>query len=146
MTGSYGGLARDEFGRWIVGCYGKIHGCVSTLNAELEGILFGLNMAHEKGWNRALIESDSMEAVDLVNNEEDSHHPLANIIEDCMELKKALNARVGHIHREGNRCADWLANKGRQQQDRFVEIEEASDQILQFLMDDESGLTFERNR
>lgn len=46
-------------------------------------------------WEGAEIESDSKNAVDIVNNDEEvENHPKRTLIEDCRSLKRDVNAKV----------------------------------------------------
>lgn len=126
-----------------MGFNGKIQRSACRLKAELESIFCGLNMAHEKGWNNAHLESDCKNEVGLVTKEAEANHPCANIIEDCIGLIRITKAHVTHVLREGNRCADWLSKEGNRQDDIYVEIQEVQEQLLQML-EDTVGMAMER--
>ena len=60
------GLFRDYNGHWILG-FAKGGGLYSPLEAELQGILTGLHLAQESGFNKLIVESDSVVAVEAIN-------------------------------------------------------------------------------
>ncbi|MBA0576181.1 hypothetical protein Golob_000009, partial [Gossypium lobatum] len=60
-----GGVLRDRYGGWIVG-YNRSVGICSVLDFELWGILEGLTIAMDRGFDRVLIVSDSHEAVQAI--------------------------------------------------------------------------------
>ncbi|KAF2322313.1 hypothetical protein GH714_011053 [Hevea brasiliensis] len=109
---SAGGLLRDASSNWLLG-FGFNIGETSVLAAELIGISFGLQLAWLNGFRRVIVESDSLKAVKLINNERDiSLHPLAALIQDCRRLMKMdWDCYLSHIYREQNFCADSLAKQ-----------------------------------
>ncbi|MBA0798707.1 hypothetical protein Gohar_009271 [Gossypium harknessii] len=60
-----GGILRYKHGRWILG-YTQFVGICSILDAELLGILEGLAIAIDRGFDRVFILSDSQKAVQVV--------------------------------------------------------------------------------
>lgn len=51
--------------------------------------------------------------VNLINEDEDEeNHPNNIFIEDCKEIKAEMDAKINHVFREANRCADVLAKMG----------------------------------
>ncbi|KAK9005282.1 hypothetical protein V6N11_042725 [Hibiscus sabdariffa] len=65
--GRIGGAIRNSEGDWIVGFVISI-GFSNCLHAELWAVFEGLKLAWEFGFERLLIQSDSRQAVDLVNS------------------------------------------------------------------------------
>ena len=63
----YGGLLRDSLGHWLSGFYG-FAGDIDVLQAELIGIKIGLWHALELGYRKVVCESDSQEAVGLIQD------------------------------------------------------------------------------
>ncbi|KAM7504752.1 hypothetical protein LguiB_003656 [Lonicera macranthoides] len=67
----------------------------TVLGAELWGMRQGLKLAKERDWEGMELESDSLTAVDIVNNKDEvSNHPERNLIEDCRKLKAEVKARI----------------------------------------------------
>lgn len=64
---NYGGVFRDDKGKWMLGYYGFI-GNTSILNAEMWSIHQGLK---DRNWSNLLIEIDSEAAVQLLKSEKE---------------------------------------------------------------------------
>ena len=86
---SFGGLARDDQGRWLEGLCGRI-GYASPLKAELWGIKRGLKLAKDRGWKKVIIETDCEAARELIETGDIGNHPEKIIIEDCRMLEKDM--------------------------------------------------------
>lgn len=141
--GSYGGLARNDQGRWIEGFYG-FNGESIVLGAELWGIKQGLKLAKERGWEEMELDSDSKTAVDLINNNNEvENHQEMMLIKTCRKLKIDTKAEVGHILR-GNKCADGLAKLGAPQSELHVRILVPPDYVVENLMEDMIQVTYPR--
>lgn len=112
MATGCSGVILDSSGHWIVGFVRGL-GMGSVLNAELWGILLGLQIAWNHGIRKIWIESDSLTSINLIKNGFPSSHLYYNLVQNIMELcSRSWQARVSHTHREGNRVADSLANEG----------------------------------
>ena len=61
-------------------------------------------------WSNLLLELDSSLVVYAFNNKSVIPWRLSNIWENCLHLLSSMNFLVSHIFREGNQCADALAN------------------------------------
>nr|GMD37695.1 LINE-type retrotransposon LIb DNA [Ipomoea batatas] len=109
---SAGGLARDHLGDWLYGFITKI-GATNSFAAELWGLREGLRLAKTKGFRRVVLEMDSESVVALLNGDLDDHECYSTLIKDCRFLLDSFEQRrLQHILREGNKCADHLANIG----------------------------------
>ncbi|KAF2322315.1 hypothetical protein GH714_011106 [Hevea brasiliensis] len=142
---SAGGLLRDASSNWLLG-FGFNIGETSVLAAELIGISFGLQLAWLNGFRRVIVESDSLKAVKLINNERDiSLHPLA-LIQDCRRLMKMdWDCYLSHIYREQNFCADSLAKQSHGLQIQELAVWDSPPwKVLRFLNDDKLGVSFRR--
>ncbi|KAL3355755.1 hypothetical protein AABB24_016765 [Solanum stoloniferum] len=114
----YGGIARDDRGRWLGGFVGRL-GVVtkSCLTAELWAIHGGLTVAKNFNLTNVIIETDSNEALMLmIKREAVDNHPDYNVIKECRRLMLELGVSIMHTLRQGNNCADHLAKLGRMQQ------------------------------
>ena len=81
--------------------------------SELLGILDGLKLAWHLGYKRVWLESDSEEALALVEHRcprNNPNHQLVAEIEEMMALDWTV--QWTHAYREQNRVADWLAKLG----------------------------------
>ncbi|KAK4281342.1 hypothetical protein QN277_012850 [Acacia crassicarpa] len=104
-----GGLIRGEHGNFISGFMFKGEGG-DSLSAELWGCLHGLKMTWDLGFRFVILESDSAEAVDLINQDNnEAHDDWALIAEIKSLLGWEWNTEVRHIRRGANAAADYLA-------------------------------------
>nr|GMD92032.1 reverse transcriptase [Ipomoea batatas] len=109
---SAGGLARDHLGDWLFGFVTKI-GFTNSFAAELWGLREGLRLAKAKGFRRVVMELDSKSVVTLVSGDLEDHGCYSSLVKDCRFLLGSFEQIIlQHILREGNRCADHLANLG----------------------------------
>ena len=68
--GSYGGLVRNDQGRWLEGFCG-VMGAATPLQAELWGLRQAFTLARDNAWAGIIIESDYLEAIRLISGEEE---------------------------------------------------------------------------
>ena len=109
---SAGGVVRDHMKKWLVG-FALNKGIGNVLEAELWGILEGLNLVWKAGYKKVIVESDSQTAVDLLTSDNYSLHPLFGIIHACISLiKKDWCCVIQFVYRECNKVADCLASLG----------------------------------
>ncbi|KAF7812868.1 ribonuclease H [Senna tora] len=109
-----GGLFRDSNGSWITGFSGAIE-VNSNMVEELMAIRCGLSIGRDRGIVNLLVESDSLEAVNLISMGDSSFHSLGNILEDIRQLSSSFGKiSFRHIFREANQSADFLAKLGLQ--------------------------------
>ncbi|XP_031127598.1 uncharacterized protein LOC116029694 [Ipomoea triloba] len=67
----------------------------------------------ERGFENVWVEMDSAAVVAILNGGLSGEATITSLIKDCLDLVKKLHRfRASHIEREGNKCADWLANHG----------------------------------
>ncbi|KAJ8760729.1 hypothetical protein K2173_017824 [Erythroxylum novogranatense] len=108
----YGGLLRDHVGCWLLGFSGNL-GVSDTLVAELKTIRQGLHIAWSHGFRHLILETDSMIALTLITTPSSRFDPLEHLVEDIQAfLHHEWSCRLQHCYREGNKCADLLANVG----------------------------------
>lgn len=92
-----------------------------------------------------MIEIDCLNAINLVNEStEEESHPNKILIDDCKELLLEMEARVVHILREANRCADILAHMGGEDDKQEVMMLIPSNKIVKEMMCDMKGVTYGR--
>lgn len=84
-----------------------------SLLAELLAVKNGLHHAWHMGTRSVLCESDSYEVVSLLNGVESHiYHVYAGIIEEILSLvHRQWAVQFGHVLREANMCADFLAKE-----------------------------------
>jgi ribonuclease HI len=76
------------------------------------GAMIAIETAAVKGWSHLWLESDSMLVVHAFSSSKIVPWPLRNRWNNCLLLISNMNFYVSHIFREGNHCADKLANLG----------------------------------
>lgn len=129
---------------WIEGFCGRI-GMAYVLFAGLWGVRHGLELAKERGWIDVDIETDSYNAHDPVNGEDDiTNHSERILIEECRNLLKGSDYKLIHTLREGNKCADTLARYGGLQRERAVRILIPPNEVIEDMIADLQGTMFPR--
>ena len=107
-----GGLVRDPTGRFLGGFVANLGSCPVTV-AELWGVYYVLQFAWNSGFNRILVEIDSLSALQLIHNSPNRSHPYAAAIRLVKEyLDKPWEVHLSHVSREANKVADGLASHG----------------------------------
>ncbi|OMP11576.1 hypothetical protein CCACVL1_00431 [Corchorus capsularis] len=72
-------------------------------------------------------------------------HPLAGIIVDIrLLMSRDWNCKLQHTYREGNFCADWLANAACELDDDLELLHAPSHEMKLLLAADERGVSFPR--
>ncbi|MFQ6668944.1 hypothetical protein Gotur_034388 [Gossypium turneri] len=62
LFAAVGGIVRDRNGKWLFG-FNKYLGSCSVFDAKSWGILDGLTLLIDRGYDKVLIQSDSLEAI-----------------------------------------------------------------------------------
>lgn len=95
--GGFGGVFQDQNGDWILDFYGKLI-CTSSLETEIYGIYEGLSILLEKKISNVQIESDSLTAVNLINEGNPANHPQSVTINEAhYDLMSRTSTTLGHI-------------------------------------------------
>ncbi|KAM7526225.1 hypothetical protein LguiA_016127 [Lonicera macranthoides] len=112
-VGMFGGVLRSETGEWLWDFAGKC-GNTSHLHAELMGVKVGLEKIVARGHLQVIIETDSSEAVNLVDGFPGENHPLLHLVMECKSLhKKVWSYSINHVSLVYNLlCAHKLAGIG----------------------------------
>lgn len=132
----YGGLLRDVEGKWLGGFYGSL-GITTNMKAELYAICQGLITAWDLGYRNVLVETDSLEAVHLIeeaNSEHDAYGSLLADIRFLMQRNWSLN--LIHSRREDSACADILSKLGAEQHELYCFLAYPPQQLQMALMAD----------
>lgn len=139
-----GGVLRDRAEHWVTGFVRGL-GMGTVLNAELWGILIGLQVAWNHGLRKVWLESDSLTAINLIKHGCTSSHMYYDLVLSIRELcNRSWQVHLSHIHREGNRVADSLANEGAAS-DHFTNILISPPfYCLNLLRDDTMGVSLPR--
>jgi len=141
-----GGLFRQPDGKLIKGFSCKIGAC-DTLHAKMWGLYLGLDMAWREGLSHLIVESDSKVLVDMVSNNCKINGVIPSLIRRIQELlRRDWHTQVIHTWREGNRCADWLANFSFSLDSwNLLVLETPPSELRRLLFDDISGACMPRD-
>jgi len=104
-----GGLFRDHLGTFR-GAFVCNIGTQSVFYAEVMTIIFAIEYAARHGWRNIWLESDSTNALRIFSNTLLVPMLLRNRWHNARNL--GIQVISSHIFREGNCCADYLANLG----------------------------------
>lgn len=106
-----GGIFRSSEG-FTRGCFAQNLSTDSAFVAEILGAILAIEIAQSKNWNHVWLETDSKLLTLAFKNHKMIPWNLRNRWINCIEATKQMNFMVSHIYREGNVCADALANIG----------------------------------
>ncbi|KAK9270737.1 hypothetical protein L1049_026320 [Liquidambar formosana] len=84
-----------------------------SFNTEIElcGIRMGLKLAWDNGFTHIQVEFDCEFAIKLITSGDPLLHPWDSLILDCKDfLSCPWDVSLSHTLREGNSCADFIAN------------------------------------
>lgn len=112
MAAGGGGLVRGPAGDLLAGFMTPLC-AVSSFDAEFQSLLHGLRLAIQYS-SHIWVELDAASVVTVLTSGRQgsaiTRHTLASIRLLC----RGRHIRFSHIHREGNRAADFLAGRGAQ--------------------------------
>jgi len=74
--------------------------------------MVAIEVAYHKGWHSLWLKTDSMLVYLAFKSSITVPWSLRNRWDNCLRLLSSMNFFVTHIYREGNKCADILANIG----------------------------------
>ncbi|CAN0911645.1 Putative ribonuclease H protein At1g65750 [Linum grandiflorum] len=88
-------------------------GRCSIMRAELRAIIDGLLLAWEWGARRVAIQTDSLAATKMLQQQAYLDHKHTTLVLQFKELlRRNWEVQLFHIYREGNCLADYLASRG----------------------------------
>jgi hypothetical protein len=93
-------------------CFAKNIGIGNAFQAELIGAMRAIEIAHQKCWNYLWLEQDLSMVVYALQAKIQVPCDLRNWWNNCAQMIKSMKFFVTHVYREGNQCADGLANLG----------------------------------
>ncbi|KAH1055333.1 hypothetical protein J1N35_033398 [Gossypium stocksii] len=99
--GANGGVIRDKAENWITGFHSYL-GKVSVLDAELWGILNGLKLIRQRGYDHVIISSDCLEVIKAINGRSSTspNSTLIRCIHNILSQEKQWSLR--YIPRDHN--------------------------------------------
>lgn len=80
-----GGVLLDHHGNFCFAFAHRLHRC-SVLEAELRGILHGMNIAWSRGFNHLEVNSDFVEAIDLLTGVREADEGFQELIHQILEI------------------------------------------------------------
>ena len=90
-----------------------------------------------------VLESDSSNALSLIQKDSTERHPFASVIKRVRELlRRDYMVQISHIFREANRAVDFLANIGHSIQLGVCFYDFAPNGLASLLRDDIVGVFF----
>ena len=112
-------------------------GDTDSLAAELWGVRAGLMLARELQLPNVIVELDAAIVVQFLTLGLPIQHPYSVLVHDALQLiTEGWVSKVRHILREGNRCADFLANLAQSKPFGVTILSEPPSGLLQLLHDD----------
>ncbi|MQL71355.1 hypothetical protein Taro_003675, partial [Colocasia esculenta] len=104
-----GGILRDHEGNMYCAFAKAYHGLKSSLAAEVHALRDGISMCCRTGASEALIETDSLNLLQIVTTQLACPWDLAFILQDIAAMTQNFKAEIIHAPRETNKVADCLA-------------------------------------
>ncbi|MQL93372.1 hypothetical protein Taro_026015 [Colocasia esculenta] len=109
-TAGGGGILRDHEGNMCWAFARAYRDLNSSLAAKAMALNDGLSICCSKGVSEVLVETDSLNLLQLVTNQISSQWDLSCIMHDIAMKTFNLKAEIAHVSREANRVADCLAS------------------------------------
>jgi ribonuclease HI len=106
-----GGIFRDHLGTFL-GAFSANIGVATSLYAEICVAIYAIEFALARGWTNLWLECDSLLLVQAFSNVHLVPWKLKTKWKNCLHHIRDFRFRFSHIYREGNTCADRLANAG----------------------------------
>ncbi|XP_058742332.1 uncharacterized protein LOC131614798 [Vicia villosa] len=106
-----GGIGRNSDGVFL-GAFASSLSGANSLTAELLGAILAIEFAFERNWKNIWLETDSTAVVKAFSSPLKVPWQIRNRWLNCIDIVSRWNFMVSHIFREGNSCADALANLG----------------------------------
>ncbi|XP_027152134.1 uncharacterized protein LOC113752202 [Coffea eugenioides] len=105
-----GGLVRDSRGNFVFG-YAEPFGVITSMQAELRALLWGVRHCVIRGYLELHLEADSLTLVQIVQGTSACPWRLQRDLDELMIFKQSFQS-ITHCYREANTPADHLANFG----------------------------------
>jgi ribonuclease HI len=111
MQSSCGGIFRNNMADCL-GCFATNLGQGSALMAEFIAAMTAIETAFDKSWRNLWLETDSKVVMLAFSSSFLVPWRIRNRWANCLLKTRQMNFIVSHIYREGNTCADLLAEIG----------------------------------
>jgi len=109
VTASSGGIFRDREANYLLG-FAENVGQENAYFAQLSAAMRAIELAKMQNWMQLWLESDSSLVVKAFKNHALVPWKLRNRWRNCLRITHNMQFFATHIYREGNQCADILAN------------------------------------
>ena len=132
-----GGVVRDEIGEVVAAtCVGE-KGCFEVDAVEAMAARHAVFIALEAGFSNIILETDCLKLATHLSKKQRELSSFGNIVNDILLLVSSCNAfSVSHVGREGNWVAHHLAHGSLNYGGMRVWLEEAPDEVMQYVMAD----------
>lgn len=111
MEATCGGILSDSEGRWIL-CFQHQLGHLNSTTEEIMSLLMGIQVCTQNQFQKVQIYTDSLEAIQLIQQSSDSSHPMRHEITQIRELLFAdKEFQMYYASREVLKCVDYLAKE-----------------------------------
>ncbi|KAL2505586.1 RNase H domain-containing protein [Abeliophyllum distichum] len=105
------GVTRNHLGDVSWGFY-DYYGECSILEVEFKAVEMGLRLCWQSNFNKVWVEVDSKAAMLLCIQKDKGPLEVQYTLESIHHYTSKMDIHFSHIWREGNKVADWFANKG----------------------------------
>ncbi|KAL2474815.1 RNase H domain-containing protein [Abeliophyllum distichum] len=106
-----GGVTRNHLGKVAWGFYEYYEAC-SILEAELKAVETRLRLCWQTNINKLWVEIDSKAAMLLCTQKDKGPWEVQYTLESIHQYTSKMDIQFTFTWREGNKVADWFANKG----------------------------------
>lgn len=111
----------------------------------LWGLREGLRLLAGMDVRRVLVELDSEAVVNIMKGGLEFNDNHSTLVNDCIQLAKRIRIdKFLHVLREGNKCADWLANIGQMGSWGTTHLDSSPEGLYSLLEADARGVRFQR--
>jgi len=108
---SAGGIFRDKDGLCI-GCFAQNLRSMNAYQAELMAAIIAMEIAQSKNINTLWLETDSQLVFLALKSSSIIPWSIRNRWQNCLNYVNSIGFIFSHVYREGNACADGMANLG----------------------------------
>lgn len=95
-----------------MGCFALNIGISYAFHAEIMEVIIAIESAYRKGWHQIWLECDSTLVIAAFSSPAMVPWSLRNMWLHALYLSRKISFLSSHVFREGNTCADLLANHG----------------------------------
>lgn len=102
----------ETLGGSFLGCFSTHLGVTTTFCAELQATMEAIRIAKKRGWDHLWLECDSTLVVRACTSQDLDTWWHKSQWFNCCLATHSMSFNISHVFREGNQCADRLANFG----------------------------------